>query len=283
MGTVTTNFSLYKPASGETGWSSSVNANWDTIDSNLTNSLPRSYLAGCQLTNNSGSPLTKVDISAGQAQDNNNAGAMTLTAIIKDISAAWAVGTNSGGLATSLTLLANTWYHVFVIKRTDTNVVDAYFDSSVTAANIPTSYTLYRRIGSVKTNGSSQIIAFQQNGDRFYWNAPLLETVSATPGTSAVTQTLTGVPTGVKCYTILHVSTASGSLAYLSDLSVTDSAPSRTVAPLSSHAGEPGVAQIATQVGVFTNTSAQIRTRLSANVQMYLAVVTWIDSRGRDN
>ena len=35
MGTTTSNYSFYKPASGEQGWASLVNANFDDIDSLL--------------------------------------------------------------------------------------------------------------------------------------------------------------------------------------------------------------------------------------------------------
>lgn len=281
MGTTTPNFGFYLPAAGETGWATSVNSNFSTIDSNLTNALPRAYLAGCQLTNNAGSPTTKVDFSAGQAQDTGNAGAMTLAAITKDLTASWVVGTGNGGLAAALSLLANTWYHTFVIKRTDTNVVDAYFDTSVSAANIPSPYTLFRRVGSVRTDGGSLILAFTQDGDYFQWSVPLLETTSATPGTTAVTQTLTRVPTGVNVRAVMNAINAAGAnIVYLSDLATTDAAPSLTVAPLF-NAGTGGGTQDNAQVTVRTNTSAQIRTRNSANTQLFLVVTGYYDTRGK--
>jgi len=280
MGTTTANFGLYIPADGETGWGTGkVDANWTIIDSNLTNSLPRNYLAGCQLTNNAGSPNTKIDVAAGQAQDVNNAGAMTLANITKDISATWTVG-NAGGLAPSLTLTASTWYHVFVIKRADTNVVDAYFDSSSVAVNIPAPYTLFRRVGSVLTDAGTLLLAFIQDGDYFQWKVPLLETTSATPGTNAVTQTLANAPLGVLNRVVLNVTNAASMFAYLSDLATTDAAPSATVAPLS-NAGTSGASTGGNQVIVRTNASAQIRTRNSANVRLFIATVGWYDTRGK--
>jgi len=281
MGTTTPNFGLYIPADGETGWGTGkVDTNWTIIDSNLTNSLPRNYLAGCQLTNNAGSPNTKIDVAAGQAQDVNNAGAMTLANITKDISATWVVG-NAGGLAPSLTLTASTWYHVFVIKRTDTNVVDAYFDSSSVAVNIPAPYTLFRRVGSVLTDAGTLLLAFIQDGDYFQWKVPLLETTSATPGTNAVTQTLANAPLGVLNRVVLNVANAAaGFLAYLSDLATTDAAPSSTVAPLAS-VGTSAAAVSAGQVIVRTNASAQIRTRNGANARLFIATVGWYDTRGK--
>ena len=34
-GTNTTNYALYKPSSGETGWATAVNSNFDTVDSQM--------------------------------------------------------------------------------------------------------------------------------------------------------------------------------------------------------------------------------------------------------
>jgi len=288
MGTTTPNFSLYKPANGEVGWGTLVDANWDTVDANLTNSLPRAYLAGCQLTNNAGSPNTKVDFSAGQAQDAGNAGAMTLSAITKDISATWAVGTNNGGLAPSLTLTASTTYHAFVVKRTDTNVVDAYFDSSVTAANIPSPYTLFRRAGSLRTNGSSQIIAFVQDGDYFRLKATVLDVNTTNPGTSAVTATLTSLPTGINVQAFLNVAivtTTTAALMLVSDLAANDEAPSATVAPLYNVGTNQSSSSTASQVTVRTNASAQIRYRLGGsdgNTVIRIVTVGWLDTRGKN-
>lgn len=39
MGSETTNFKLYKPADGEDGWASEVNDNFDTVDSELSESV----------------------------------------------------------------------------------------------------------------------------------------------------------------------------------------------------------------------------------------------------
>lgn len=289
MGTNTPNFNLYKPAVGEVGWGATVDTNWDTIDANLTNALPRAYLAGCQLSNDGGSPNTKIDISAGQAQDVNNAGAMTLTAIIKDISASWAVGTGNGGLAGALTLTASTWYHVFVIKRTDTNVVDAYFDSSVSAANIPAPYTLFRRVGSVKVDGSKNLLPFAQDGDYFRWKTSVLDVSQANPGTSAVLAALS-VPLGLTVQAIMNVllngSTTGQFIVHISDPAENDETPSLTAAPLGSAGVQNTSAfNMAFRVVERVNTSQQIRYRLSASGasdHFYVATLGWYDTRGKN-
>ena len=187
------------------------------------------------------------------------------TALTKQIDAAWAVGTNQGGLFSGA-VGNTTWYHVFLIRRSDTGVVDAGFDTSVTAANIPASYDQYRRIGSVLTDGAANILAFVQDGDWFAWAAPVLDVDSDNPGTNAVTATLT-VPPDVTVQAVLTVlrtgAVTASTPVYLSEVAVTDAAPSLTAAPLGINTVESanGFPE-ASQILVRTNTSKQIRYRL---------------------
>src|SRR3990172_8930517 len=211
-------------------------------------------------------------------------------ALTKQIDAAWAVGTNQGGLFSGA-VGTSTWYHVFLIRRSDTGVVDAGFDTSVTAANIPASYDQYRRIGSVRTDGSANILAFVQDGDLFQWSAPPLDINVSNPGTAAVTRTLS-VPTGVSVLALVNAlayddTSAGGTpVVYLSDLAVTDEAASVSAGPLGQTAGggttvspNPG------QILVRADTSAQIRSRISASGathRLRIATTGWIDSRGKN-
>lgn len=293
LGTVTTNFGLCKPAVGETGWGTVVNANMDTIDGNLTNALPRSYLAGLQLSNTVSATPTQVSVAAGIAQDAGQAGAMSIAATLsKDLSATWAVGSGNGGLCGSCSYSASTWYHVFVIKRTDTAVVDAYFDTSISAANIPAPYTLFRRIGSVKTDASKNILQFTQDGDYVRWKASVLDFNVTNPGTAATTASLPSVPPGVNVQAIVtaNVTLGAAALSFLiSDLSANDEAPvpvgtTTPAAPGASMGGTVGSNNISSFLQIRTSTAQQVRVRLSAsdaNTKLYLVTMGWWDTRGK--
>jgi len=161
----------------------------------------------------------------------------------------------------------------------------------VTAANIPASYDQYRRIGSVRTDGSANILAFVQDGDLFQWSDPPLDINVSNPGTAAVTRTLS-VPTGVSVLALVNAlayddTSAGGTpVVYLSDLAVTDEAASVSAGPLGQTAGggttvspNPG------QILVRADTSAQIRSRISASGathRLRIATTGWIDSRGKN-
>jgi hypothetical protein len=247
-----------------------------------SNGVIRGQIFGLTLST-TGSSAT-MSIAAGQAADSTNAQYMTLAAIAKTTSA-WAVGTGNGGLDTGA-IANSTWYFFYVIERPDTGVVDVVFSANSTTPTLPTNYTLYRRIGAGRTNGSAQWTSFTQDGDYFEWASPVLDVTATTPGSAAVTRTLT-VPTGINVRAIMNVlldGTTSGDAVYLSDLAVTDIAPSTTVAPLAQvyvASSLNGVGQVVTR----TNTSGQIRSRMlvgAGSNALRIATTGWYDRRGQD-
>lgn len=291
LGSVTSNFALCKPAVGETGWGTVVNANMDTIDANLTNSLPRNYLSGFGLSDTPAATPTKIDIAPGIAQDAGQLGALSLAAsITKDLSAAWAVGSNQGCLGPTVNRTVNTWYHVFIIKRTDTSVVDAYCDTNVNAANIPSPYTLYRRVGSIRTDGtgSGNIIQFSQNGPEFLWSTPIMDLVATAPASTAVQNATLTVAPGVKVNALTNwvLSTAGiNNQIYVSSYDTADLAPSLSATPMfTSQSYNTGNAIFAMPVNVRTSTTATVRYRLLVNNAAQVTAVTlgWIDSLGKN-
>jgi hypothetical protein len=156
---------------------------------------------------------------------------------------------------------------------------------------MPTNYTLKRRIGSpFLTNGSAQFKAFKQDGDRFIWDTPVGDVAATNPGTSAVTRTLT-LPVGIRVNALLTVTGDGLSLGtdnpigiYISDLSITDNAPSLSVRTSASYFSGSGELATGGPTECMTNTSAQVRSRIqvsTANTILYITTRGWIDARGR--
>lgn len=252
--------------------------------------MPRSYLAGLGLANNSGDATNDIDIAVGACRDSTNAANLALaSALTKRLDAAWAVGTGNGGLDTGA--IANATYHVWLIKRSDTGVVDALFSTSASAPNMPTSYDYKRRIGSIVRTGAA-IKAFVQNGDEFQWTAGATADWSTNnPGTAAITETLT-VPTGISVRAKVRVSieTASGvNYGLLSDLATTDVAPTLATANFGIAVNATGVGNSTFSVAellVRTSTAAQIRCRYSAtdgSTDVTGGAAGWFDRRGQDD
>jgi hypothetical protein len=248
----------------------------------------RGHLFGLTLSNNVTDAINDIDIAEGGAMDVSNAYYMTLAAgITKRLDAAWAVGTGQGGLDTGT--VANGTYHVWLIARSDTGVVDVLFSLSASAPTMPASYDFKRRIGSILRE-SAAIVGFVQDGDRFMRKLPVLDVNAASTGTAAVTRALS-VPTGVRVGaiftgTVRNTSGASDNCTcVVNDLSQTDLS-SINIGQGTIGDGTILDARISSGYNeVMTNTSAQVRTKMQAsgaNFTLIMYTWGWRDSRGRE-
>lgn len=248
----------------------------------------QSYLSGLTISNDGTTPNTDIDTTAGIAADSTAVDYMKMSAMVKRVSTAWVVGSGNGCLDTG-TMPTSGTVHIFVIKRTDTGVVDELCSVSATSPTLPTNYTEYRRIGSVVTDASVHNIAFVQHGDRFDFKTPPALDVDVTnQGTTSITRTLS-VPKGIQVEAILNTmvdnSSPAQSAVYFRNLELADIAPSLSVSPLAQIITDnnSGTSDFGTgQIRILTNTSGQIGTRgTTTNIILKIATIGWVDSRGR--
>jgi hypothetical protein len=238
----------------------------------------RGYIAGLVLSNNGSDANNDIDISAGVARDSTNAVSMVLaSALTKRLDESWAVGTNQGGLDTG-SKTSDTWYHIWLIRRPDTSVVDVLFSKSASAPTMPTNYTQKRLIGSVYTEGTN-LKAFFQQGDFVFWSTPIYQTVaaSATPANATVR-----TPLGRSVVGYFNFQNDSGQAIYAYDPSA---------AAIASGTSNAGCTQTDNFSGqglapafVRTNTSSQIKcVAQSGGVNIAIRTLGYIDTRGRDD
>lgn len=141
---------------------------------------------------NAADATNDITVAAGFVTDETGEVVMELTsAITKQIDAAWAVGTNAGGMNTG-SVANSTWYEVLVIYRQDTGVVDVMFSTTANRATLPTNYTHKARIGWVR-RGTATNLAFTQKQNHFTLSTPIND-VAATVTTTATAVTLTVPP-----------------------------------------------------------------------------------------
>jgi hypothetical protein len=328
------------------------------------------YIGGLVLSNDAGTPNSIIDIASGIAQSDDASITMVLAAAItKTTGGTWAVGTGNGGLDVGA-VLASTWYHLYLINRTDTGVSDVLLSqappppnegaTSVTATNaspcvftwnggvampfengapiilggtaaptgftagtvyyaiarsqaagtfelsatqggaainststgtavtaqctpqLPASYTKKRYIGSIKTDTSSHLLAFNQNGNEFLWATAVQDYSTNLGGTSAVTVQLPSIPVGVKVNALVNA-IFSGSTAMNNVLfSALDQVDQASNTPLGNYQLQIQVANqfSSSQLNIRSNTSEQIRVRGSTATTTF-AIVTngWIVTR----
>ena len=246
--------------------------------------LPRGYIDGQVLSNNSTDATNDIDVSPGSSRDDANSYNLDLASTItKRLDAAWSVGNNQGGLDTG-SKAADTWYHVWAIARSDTGVVDVLFSTSATSPTLPTNYDKKRRIGAVLTDSGSAILAFIQVNDNFLWKSPPNDLNSVTIGTTASLRTIT-TPLGVRVtvyYNMVIEAGTSGSFIYVSSPDQNDDTPNQP-AGLVTERKTSGSSAVAGNNTIFTDLSSQVRLRGNTGTsEVSWATVGWVDPRGRD-
>ena len=242
----------------------------------------RGQIYGLTLSNNVTDATNDIDIAAGAAVDSTGAVSMLLaSSLTKRLDAAWAVGTGNGWLDTGS--IANTTYHVFLIRRPDTGVVDSLASTSPTAPTLPANYTQFRRIGSI-IRASGSITLFDQSGNDFIYRTPAADINIAVTVTTAQTPAIT-VPLGIRVkahYNVIVRGGASATAFYFSDMRSTDNAAS-SVNMFTAFGGTQASAQIgAVTNSTYTDTSGRIRYRAEnadANTLLRLIVTGYTDTR----
>jgi uncharacterized Zn-binding protein involved in type VI secretion len=266
---------------------------------NIDATLPRSYLAGLQLSNNSSDPDADIDIAVGTCRGSDNDEDITLSsAFTKKIDASWVAGSGNGGLASSLSLAANTWYHVHGINVGGAS--DVGFDTSPIAANLVSDHsaTAFRRLGSILTDSSSDIFAFSQQGDEFLYNTSSTAFTTASNNTtegSTISVTI-AAPLSVRTWAMLNItgvdiSNTQGILVHSPDVNI---GIAKDVAQNSAFPGQTGAGQINsgsyvggafwTKVRTDTNSAISFSSPGTGSTRDFtFHTVGWWDTRGRDD
>lgn len=268
---------------GGVGGAITLGVGLSIVGQQLSATVYRNYISGLALSA-AGSTAT-FGIAAGFAVDSTNAALMSLTTSLNKTTSAFAAGTGNGALDTG-TIAANTWYHVFLIQNPTTGAVDVLCSLSAAAPTLPAAFTLFRRIGSMKTDSGPSWIAFTQLGDKFTWVAPFLDVNTTISSTTPALTTALSVPLGLVVTAILAFNTSNGAGAteygVLSAASTGGLSASVTTAQLtwSATLGTIGAAQ----VQVDTNSAQQVYVGVSSATSTAYKIGTlgWIDSRGRN-
>lgn len=245
-----------------------------------TSGLPRGEIGGLEISNNVTDQGNDIDIAVGAARDSTNAVDIILTsALTKRLDASWAVGTNQGGLDTG-SKATSTTYHVWLIKRSDTDVEDVLFSTSASSPTMPANYDFRRLIGSIRTDGSSNILQFVQEGDYFLLKDPVVDVNVSNLGTTATLYALS-TPSGLKTIALVDGyfsnSNAGNNACYISSPDQTDTAASSLYNVLDIGTGPGNI-----QMQILTDTSRQIRARAdTASSNLRIQTRGWIHNRGR--
>jgi hypothetical protein len=255
----------------------------------ITVTVPNKYIAGLTTSQVAPDPDHDIQIEPGVFADSTNVSLFELrTAIIKEINNTWAEGNLAGGLASPLTLAADTWYHVMVLAKQN-GEVDAGFDTSLTATNLfadtavqTAGYIYYRRVASIRTDGSSNIKDYHQTYDEFLWDNPdnyIQRTVTTTLGHEIFAL---DVPLGFRVKAFLNMeATSNAGNIYARPTFVSDLFSSTGGNPLATYDGT-STNTIFINTSIITDNAQQIKQtpgQTSGAVTYRLITLGWKDWR----
>jgi len=151
----------------------------DAATARATLEIPAQRILPKQITIVNGTDADHdIDFTTGNFDFDDQSGQATLSAITKQIDAAWAEGTNAGGLDTG-TVAADTFYYLFAIYNPTTQTSDALFSASKTNPTLPSGYTKKKHIAALYTDGSANIrsgdYTFSESNYRFRYSTRILD------------------------------------------------------------------------------------------------------------
>jgi hypothetical protein len=242
----------------------------------------RGYLNG--LTFSTVGPSTTMTIGPGVAQDSTNTTTMSLAAALDKTAANFVQGNAAGGKFRAAAIANNATYHWYLVYSPTTEEYDVGFSTVATGlvaadyvaggGNLPDKFTKFAYIKPWRTNGSAQWASWIDRGGNFIeFVTPVLDINHVVTVTTAVTEVLASIPTGIKVRVKFAGGLVNGSAANLayyrfSALDTADLAPSPTVAPLSQQnyaiAATGGSEATFATHEIWTDTAASIRMRVSA-------------------
>lgn len=247
------------------------------------------------------------DCRVGTAANRSQRNALNTAAFTKAINATWAAGSGSGGRAAGVGLAADTWYHVFIIRKPNSNsagfdAIDFVLDTNIECANgladaavVAAGFgagTTYRRIGSIRTDGASAIIDFVQTGDEFRWIAPpaLESSTDANQSGADKTLLLTRAPTGVKkqvrVRTAIAYTGGSNIVCVVGSDETIGAAPAALATPLANFRYDSVTQQIEDRETLSllldANNTVKFRASGAGTIQLHTQVIGWTDRRGAD-
>lgn len=163
-----------------------------------TRVFPKGYFSAGRIVNNTSDSSHDIDFLPGGVRSEDDSTNLILTSTLtKKIDSPWVQGNNQGGFPTGISLSPATWYHLFWIGKAD-GTTDAGYDNALDAnhllATAGGAWTKFKRVLSVKTSVSSDILPLINYGDFVYWNYNT-SPITATP--ASYTPLTVDVPPGI--------------------------------------------------------------------------------------
>jgi hypothetical protein len=255
---------------------------------------PLGYIGGMVTSYASGTAAGtsgSVNVGRGMCSDNSGLAMMFISSgLTKTIASGttWQSGTNKAGLDAvyPVASLQSGWLHAYAIS--DGSVTDMIMCNSVSGlmpVSFPSGMIYSRRIGSIRTDASGNVISFHQYGDNFLPDQPFVDvnTNALVSGTTIYTLT---TPPGIKTQALLNVAYTNqvgAATVYFTPIT-SDASVGVGAAVGAITYRNPAIGNFAAgPAAIFTDTSGRIRVQNNfQSGQLFVGTGGWIDARGKD-
>lgn len=231
---------------------------------------PLRYRSGFEIANSGADPINDVSVAPGLVTDSTGVYPLALTStIMGQLDGNWVAGTNQGKLDVGAKADA-TWYHIFIIGKTD-GTTDILFSTSYSAPTLPATYTLkaYSGRSFYNISGASGIAPFLERNGKIFLKTPVEDRSDTAPPLAAESTTLS-VPSGLSinaifclnCFELTGLTTRQHGIISNTDLG--DIAPSASVHDFLFHTNNSSGCGAYSEFTRPTNASAAITVRFDA-------------------
>lgn len=191
------------------------------------------YINGLYLSNDATTPNTLLDVSSGACRDSTNTNDIVVSsAVVINTAVNGALGLDTG------TIAASTMYYVYAIGSSTNQIGNgqpfsaypgsALISLSITQPTLPVGYDMFRRIGTIVTDGAVHILPFTQIGRRMMYQTPIATGVTGGAATAFTSVAINTTPTVPPIATMVY---------FNASLTPQAAGHAATLAPLSTVAG----------------------------------------------
>jgi hypothetical protein len=147
---------------------------WELLNTGSSAAGSAGGTSGLKVTNNGGTPNTKIDVTAGSLAVSDGTSTVNLSnvSVTIDGTVIGANGIDAGALA------ATTWYYVFVIYNSSSLTTAGLISLSATVPTLPAGYTFMSRVGAMRTDGAAHFLRTLQYGRTARYTSPPLPQMS---------------------------------------------------------------------------------------------------------
>lgn len=132
--------------------------------SNINPGMPKNYIDGGVISNNSVDVTNDLDISAVECRSDDDSEDIVVSALTKRIDATFVAGTNQGFLDTGTIGASEDLIYIYAIKNPSSGATDLLASKSPTAPTMPSGFTKKRRLGGRRWDGAAWAL-FSSFGD----------------------------------------------------------------------------------------------------------------------